>query len=86
MKGDLLNLVTQGEVQDKKKSATDEFIIMENYISEVEPMVSAYGNNTASPEMTKLLYTKLRFMKMLLFQIMKSAGLLSKMKDDDEGL
>jgi hypothetical protein len=82
MKGDLLNLVTQGQIQDKKKSATDEFEIMENYISEVEPMVSSFSQGTASPEIIKKLYTKLRFMKMLLLRIMKDAGLLMKMKQD----
>lgn len=82
MKGDLLNLVTQGELKDNKKSSVDEFIIMENKIAELEPLVAAYSNHTISAEQTKDLFTKLRFMKMLLLRIMKDAGLLMKMKQD----
>jgi len=82
MRGDLLNLVTDGQMKDKKKHSVDEFEIMENYIAEIEPMVAKFSSGNSTPELNKKLYTKLRLMKMLLMRIMKDAGLLMKMKQD----
>lgn len=84
MKGDLLNIVTAGKRHGKTKYKTDELQAMEDYIKELEPLVEQYNSsNGRMPNgLNRELYTKLRFMNMLLRQIMKDAGLLMKMKDD----
>lgn len=85
MKGDLLNIVTEGKRKDKKKHSKDkdELEEMEKFIAELEPLVGSYNDRRQSTNsLNKELYTKLRHMNMLLRKIMKDSGLMLKMKDD----
>ena len=83
MKGDLISLVTDGKEKDKKAHKRDELVIMENYIKEIEPLIGQLNHNEGlDSELKKELFTKLRYMNMILRKIMKDTGLLLKMKDD----
>ncbi|KKL18519.1 hypothetical protein LCGC14_2474710 [marine sediment metagenome] len=86
MKGDLIKVATSGERKDNKKhskTSKDELEEMEKFIAELEPLVERYNDRRQNATgLNKELYTKLRYMNMLLRKIMKDSGLLLKMKDD----
>lgn len=83
MKGDLLKLVTNNKYSENKSNPkVNELDIIEKYILELEPLVERYSRGKTVNGLNKDLYTKLRYMNMLLRKVMKDAGLLMKIKDD----
>lgn len=77
LKGDVKNILTI----PKEKDIKDEFIIVEDMISKIEPYISKYqsrGNNGINQKM----YKELHVLDIFLRQILKKSGLLLKMRQD----
>ena len=59
----------------------DDFVITEKLIDKIEPLVNSYKSKP-SPLNTRILFKHLQALELILRKILKSSGMLMKMKED----
>jgi hypothetical protein len=86
MKGVLTNVVNKytdkKEAEPSKYAEEDEFKKVEDIIDMLEPLVGRWNNSPDNAHITYKLFKHLMALQMLLMSILKSSGLLMKMKED----